>query len=214
MARCTRRGSSQRQAATVREGPRSTLQAWRGSHDRRDACPAVVAFVQSGPGLAFLPQLVMALHLVCVEIGACGRRLVCLFLKLTGLHRWVGASYGTQPQVNRPMAEALVPDRQADSTRLAQEMPPQERTMTLDETLTGGLGLVGMAPESPYMVLEHTAPARAQDMWHAWMAPALAGLPCKDIYMKLSVDSLDQSAGFVLFCQTLAEYLGRSVSFA
>jgi hypothetical protein len=34
------------------------------------------------------------------------------------------------------------------------------------------------------------------------------------IYMKLSVDSLDQSSGFILFCQTLSEYLGRSVSFA
>jgi hypothetical protein len=34
------------------------------------------------------------------------------------------------------------------------------------------------------------------------------------IRMKLSVDSLDQSAGFVLFCQTLSEYLGCSVSFS
>ena len=38
--------------------------------------------------------------------------------------------------------------------------------------------------------------------------------PLKGIRMKLSVDSLDQSAGFVLFCQTLSEYVGRRVSFA
>src|SRR5262245_57978780 len=34
------------------------------------------------------------------------------------------------------------------------------------------------------------------------------------IYMKLSVDSLPQNDSLVLFCQTLAEYLGRRVSFA
>src|SRR4030095_7295721 len=101
-------GVSQRQAAKVLEVPRSTLQAWRAYHDRLDACPAVVAFFQSVPGLAFLHQLVIALHLVCVEIGACGMRLVCLLLQLTGLKRFVGASYGTQPQVNRHVEEAMV----------------------------------------------------------------------------------------------------------
>jgi len=103
---------SQRQAAKVLDVPRSTLQAWRAYHDRLDACPAVVAFFQSVPGLAFLHQLVIALHLVCVEIGACGIRLVCLFLKLTGLNRFVGASYGTQHQVNRHVEEAIVAYRQ------------------------------------------------------------------------------------------------------
>ena len=43
---------------------------------------------------------------------------------------------------------------------------------------------------------------------------SFAGAPKHPIYMKLSVDSLDQSSGFILFCQTLSEYLGRSVSFA
>jgi hypothetical protein len=34
------------------------------------------------------------------------------------------------------------------------------------------------------------------------------------IYMKLSVDSLHQCDGFVLFCQTFSEYLSRGVSFS
>ena len=58
-------------------------------------------------------------------------------------------------------------------------MPPKEMTMTLEETFTGGLRLVGMDPESTSMVLEHPAPARDQDTWHALMAPALAALNCK-----------------------------------
>ncbi len=56
-------GVSQRQAAEVLEVPRSTLQAWRAYQERLDACPAVVAFFQSVPGLAFLHRLVLAIHL-------------------------------------------------------------------------------------------------------------------------------------------------------
>ena len=54
--------------------------------------PQVVAFFESAPGLAFLHRLVLGFHVVCVEIGACGIRLVCLWLQLTGLDRFVGAS--------------------------------------------------------------------------------------------------------------------------
>jgi len=83
-------GLSQRQAAKVLEVPRSTLQAWRAYQERLDECPAVVAFFHSPPGLAFLHRLVLGIHLVCTEVGACGIRLVCLLLKLTGLNRTVG----------------------------------------------------------------------------------------------------------------------------
>ena len=82
-------GLSERQAAKELKVPRTTLQAWRRWHDRLDICPHVADFFQSGPGLAFLHRLVIAFHLVCAEIGACGIRLVCLFLRLTGLDRFV-----------------------------------------------------------------------------------------------------------------------------
>jgi len=90
---------SQRQAAKVLDVPRSTLQAWRAYQENLDECPAVVAFFHRVPGLAFLHRLVLALHLVCTEVGACGIRLVCLFLRITGLNRFIGASYGTQGSV-------------------------------------------------------------------------------------------------------------------
>ena len=154
MASCIRRGVSQRQAAKVLDVPRSTLQAWRTYQDRLDACPTVVTFFHSVPGLAFLHRLVIALHVVCVEIGACGIRLVCLVLELTGLNRFVGASYGTQQQVNRHVEEAIVAYRREESARLAHEMPAKDITMTQDETFTGGLCLVGIEPVSNYIVLE------------------------------------------------------------
>jgi hypothetical protein len=85
-------GPSQRQAAKVLAVPRTTLQAWRAYQERLDECPAVVAFFHRVPGLAFLPRLVLALHVGWVAIGAWGMRLGCLVLKRTGLHRCVGAS--------------------------------------------------------------------------------------------------------------------------
>jgi hypothetical protein len=100
-----------------------------------------VAFFESSPGLAFLHRLVMALHVVFIEIGACGIRLVCRFLELTALHRFVGASYGTQQQVNRHVEEAIVAYTREETARLAQSMPLQEITVTQDETFTGGLCL-------------------------------------------------------------------------
>ena len=87
-------GVSQRQAAQQLTVPRSTLQAWQAHRDSLDEHPAVVAFFHSVPGLAFLHRLVLGIHLVCTEVGACGIRLVCLLVQLTGLDRFVAASSG------------------------------------------------------------------------------------------------------------------------
>jgi hypothetical protein len=174
-------GVSQRQAAKVLEVPRTTLQAWRAYQERLDACPTVVAFFHSVPGLAFLHRLVLAIHLVCTEVGACGIRLVCLLLQLTGLDRFVGASYGTQQRVNRRVEEAIVAYRQEEGARLAHEMSPQDITMTQDETFTGGLCLVGIEPVSNYILLEQAAQARDHDTWKEHMEQALVGLNCQVI---------------------------------
>jgi hypothetical protein len=174
-------GISQRQAAKVLDVPRSTLQAWRAYQERLDESPAVVAFFHSVPGLAFLHRLVLALHVVFVEVGACGIRLVCLFLKLTSLNRFVGASYGTQQQVNRRVEKARVAYRHEESARLAHEMPSKDITLTQDETFTGGLSLVGIEPVSNYILLEQAVQARDQDTGNELMEQALAGLNCRVI---------------------------------
>ena len=94
-------GVSQRQAAQELQIPRTTLQAWQAHHESLDEHPAIVAFFHSAPGLAFLHRLILGIHLVCTEVSACGIRLVCLLVQLTGLDRFVAASYGVQHQVNR-----------------------------------------------------------------------------------------------------------------
>jgi hypothetical protein len=172
-------GVSQRQAAKKLQVPSTTLQAWRRWHDTLDICPEVAQFLQSGPGLTFIHRLVMALHLVCVEGGACGMRLACLFLKLSGLDRFVAASYGAQQQVNRQIEEAMVASRQTETARLAKGMPHKDLPVTQDETFTGGLCLVGSEPVSNFILLEQLAQRRDQAAWNALMAPALAQLNCQ-----------------------------------
>jgi hypothetical protein len=172
-------GISERQAAPELTVPRTTLQAWRTWHDSLDLCPHVAAFLQSGPGLAFVHRLVVGFHLVCIEVGACGIRLACLFLKLTGLDRVVAASYGAQQQVNCQVEAAMVAYRQTETGRLAQDMPRQDLTVTQDATFTGGLCLVGPEPVSNFMLLEQLAQRRDHAAWNALMAPALAPLNCQ-----------------------------------
>jgi hypothetical protein len=77
-------GLSERQAAKELKVPRTPLPAWRIWQDTLAMCPHVADFFQSGPGLAFLPRLVLAFHLVCVAVGAGGLRLVWLCLNLLG----------------------------------------------------------------------------------------------------------------------------------
>lgn len=192
-------GLSERQAAKELKVPRTTLQAWRVWHDTLDMCPHVTEFFQSGPGLAFLHRLVIAFHLTCVEVGACGIRLVCLFLHLTGLARFVAASYGAQQQINYQVEHAIMDYHQSETTRLAKDMPAKDLTVTQDETFTGGLCLVTMDPESHFIVLEQTAPARDQTTWHALMAPALAPLNCRVIQ-----STSDEAPGLLAY---VAHYL-------
>ena len=193
-------GISERQAAKALKVPRTTLQAWRIWHDTLDICPHVAEFLQSGPGLAFLHRLVIAFHLVCVEVGACGIRLVCLFLNLTGLDRFVAASYGAQQQVNLQVEQAMVAYGQDETAHLAQNMPHKDLTVTQDETFTGGLCLITMDPESNFIIVEQLAQARDQVSWNALMAPALAQLNCRVIQ-----STSDEAPGLLAYVEHYLE---------
>ena len=193
-------GISERQAAKELKVPRTTLQAWRLWHDTLDICPHVAEFFQSGPGLAFLHRLVIAFHLACVEVGACGIRIVCLFLNLTGLDRFVAASYGAQQYVNAQVEHAIVHYRHSETTRLAKDMPHKDLTVTQDETFTGGLCLVTMDPDSNFIIVEQSAQARDQTTWHELMAPALAQLKCRVIQ-----STSDEAPGLLAYVEHYLE---------
>jgi hypothetical protein len=55
-------------------------------------------------------------------------------------------------------------------------MPATAITVAPDETLTGGLCLVAMDPDSNSLLLAQPAPGRAQDTWNTLLEQALAGL--------------------------------------
>jgi len=124
---------------------------------------------------------VIGFHLVCVEVGACGIRLVCLFLHLTGLDRFVAASYGAQQQVNVQIEPSMMTYRHDETARLAQDMPRKDLTVTQDETFTGGLCLITMDPESNFILVEQLAQAQDQVSWNACMAPAITQRNCRVI---------------------------------
>jgi hypothetical protein len=193
-------GISERQAAKELKVPRTTLQAWRLWHDTLDICPHVAEFFQSGPGLAFLHRLVIACHMICVEVGACGIRLVCLFLNLTGLNRFVASSYGAQQQVNCQVEHAIVDYRQSETARLAKDMPHKDLTVAQDETFTGGLCLVTMDPDSNFIILEQSVQARDQTTWNERMAPALAQLNCRVIQ-----STSDEAPGLLAYVEHYLE---------
>jgi hypothetical protein len=119
---------------------------------------------------------------------------------MTGLNRFVGASFGTQPQINRGVEEAMVAYRREETGRLAQAMTPKDITVTQDETFTGGLCLVAIEPVSNSILLEHTAEARDQDTWNEFMEDALAPLKCNVIQ-----STSDEAPGLLAY---VAHHLG------
>src|SRR6266446_3910172 len=94
----------------------------------------------------------------------------------------------------------MVAYRQSETARLAKDMPRKDSTVTQDETLTGGLCLVGSEPVSHVLILEQLALARDHTPWHALMAPALAARTCQ-----VMQSTSDEAPGLLAY---VAHHLG------
>ena len=123
-----------------------------------------------------------------------------LFLNLTGLDRFVAASYGAQQHVNSQVEHAIVNYRHSETARLAKDMPQKDLTVAQDETFTGGLCLVTMDPDSNFIILEQSAQARDHTTWHELMAPALAPLNCRVIQ-----STSDEAPGLLAYVEHYLE---------
>ena len=168
---------SQRHWAEELEIPRTTLQHWLERKANIDADPDVVAFFESPAGVAFLHRLVLAAHLVTTLVGPGGIRLVCLLLELSGLDRFVAASYGAQQKVSGALEEAVVEFGQEERDRLAESMEPQQITVCEDETFHPETCLVAIEPASNFILVERYAESRKAKEWTQAMAEATTGLP-------------------------------------
>jgi hypothetical protein len=171
------RTPSQRQLAKELEIPRSTLQHWLKRKATIDTDPEVVAFFESPAGVAFLHRLVLAAHFVMTLLGPCGIRLVCLFLELSGLDRFVAVSYGPHQKASVAMEEAVVTFDQEEKKRLATGMEPKQIAVCQDETFHPETCLVAIEPVSNFILLEKYADSRKAKEWTSSMEKATEGLP-------------------------------------
>ena len=170
-------GHSQRQVAAPLGVARSTLQ---------DGClPAAVggevpaalqAFVQTPDGVRWLQRQVVVAQLVITLLAGAGVRVGCQFLELSGLSAFVGASYGTQQQINAALESAVVAFAEEQRRALAEGMPPRQVTVCEDETFHPEGCWVGLEPVSNFILLEQYAKDRTAATWTQALTAALEGL--------------------------------------
>jgi len=138
----------------------------------------LVAFLESPEGLAFLKQLVLALHLVFGQLGIAGLGPLCRFLELAPLAPFVASSYGTHQQLALVLQQLLGQYDQEQRQQLAAHMAPKTVTLCADENFHGPQPcLVAIEPVSNFLVLETYQPKRDAGTWNAAVQVALQGLP-------------------------------------
>jgi hypothetical protein len=173
-----RSGQSTRHAARTAGVPHTTLRYWEQRQQHTKAPAELVAFFESPVGLAFLQQLLLALHLVFQQQGTAGIRPLCRFLELAQLAPFVAASYGAQQRLAALLQELLGQYDQAQRQQLAPGMKPKDITLCEDENFHGDQPcLVAIEPVSNFLVLEVYRPQRDATTWNQAVGTALEGLP-------------------------------------
>jgi hypothetical protein len=169
--------SSQRSFAQQAGVPRSTLQHWLNRKKELDADPDLVAFFESPTGLAFLHRLVAACHLTFTQQGTCGIRLVCEFLRRSGLNQFVASSFGSQQAIASQLEQAIIEYGACQRTQLASQMTPRSITACEDETFHPQVCLVSIEPVSDFILLEVYCQGRDAASWTTQLTTALEGVP-------------------------------------
>jgi Family of unknown function (DUF6399) len=168
---------SQRRFTKERGIPRSTMQGWLKQKQSLQAPAAEVAFFESPAGLALLHRIVLAAHLVMSLVGACGVRLVCLFLQKAGLDPFVANSYGAQRKVAKKVEEETVKFGKEERERLRATMEPRPITLVEDETFHQQPCLVAIEPVANFILVEEYSEHRDSARWQQAVKQGLSGLP-------------------------------------
>ena len=170
-------GASQRQVAETLGIARGTLHDWQEALALQPAPRALAAFVETPEGVEWLRRQVVAAHFVVTLLGGGGVRLVCEFLRLSGLDAFVGASYGSQRTIGVALEEAVLADARAQRARLAEGMARRQIAVCEDETYHPEICLVALEPVSGFILAERYAEDRTAATWTAALDAALDGLP-------------------------------------
>jgi len=126
-----------------------------------------------------LHRLVVAAHFAITMAGSGSIRQVCQFFELSGLSPFIASSYGTQHGVSVQMEEAIIEFDRKERERLTASMEPKEITVCQDETFHPETCLVGIEPDSNFILLEKYTDSRKSLEWTKAMGEAVAGLPVK-----------------------------------
>lgn len=184
---------SQRQFAHDHDIPRSTLGSWLRQPSPAGLDPPLVAFLRSAAGLALLRRIVVALFVVFVYRGACGLRLLGLFLRLTQLDRFVASSHGALHKLAQTIQADLAVFADDERLRLAAAMTPKDIALVADEHFHAQTPcLVAIEPVSNFVVLEEYAAHRDNVTWTAAITQALDGLPVTVVLL-----TSDQAKGLI-----------------
>jgi Family of unknown function (DUF6399) len=169
--------TSQRRFSQERGVPRSTLQGWLNQKQSIDAAAAEVAFFESPAGLQVLHRIVLAAHLVMSFVGACGTRLVSLFLHKAGLDAFVASSDGAQRKVAKRVEVETVKFGKQERERLGATMEPRPITLVEDETFHQHPCLVAIEPVANFILVEKYSEHRDSASWGQALKQGLRGLP-------------------------------------
>lgn len=176
--------SSQRHFAQQHGIPRSTLGSWLRRPDPDGVDPDLADFFRRPCGETFLRQIVLALFLVFHFRSSTGLRSLGSFLELTGLDRFVAASYGALHQLSKLLEAELIAFADEERDRLASDMPQRDVAVALDENFHRSQPyLVAIEPSSNFILLEQHSPTRDGPTWSAALKSALADLNVRVVLM-------------------------------
>ncbi len=181
---------SEREFAEERGVARSTLRSWSDRKAGLDGDPALVEFLESPSGLAFIHLLVTLLHLIFCQAGPCGVDRVCQFLKLSGLAAFVGGSHGSQQQVSVEIRHEIIEFEQVQQAKLTPGMRERPIIISADETWLNEMCLVGIDTRSNHILVEEYADSRDGETWQTVVERALKGLRVKVVGI-----AADEAAG-------------------
>lgn len=167
---------NQRAFAREHQIPRSSFQHWLKRSQLLPEVSCAAAFLETPEGLEFLHRLVVAALFVITQLAGGGIRLVCSFLELSGLSPFVAASYGSQQKAVARMEELIGEFGSNQQTQLAYQMPHKHIALCEDETFHPETCLVGMEPESGYILTEKYSKHRDAVTWNQATNEALEGL--------------------------------------
>jgi hypothetical protein len=168
---------SQREFERQSGVPRTTLQHWLSRKQGLDADAALVAFLESPEGVAFLHRLQVALFLVFDFVTSSGLRRLGTFLELAGLSPFMASSFGSCQRVSNEMETELHAFAKSQREQLKDQMAPARISLCEDETFHPETCLVAIEPVSDFIVLERYAEKRDAQTWDGAVQGALAGLP-------------------------------------